>query len=287
LNFSGSAAKELMYVQDNIDDMYYWGRRGPSTQLNFQFPKPVNATWLYSEIIVPIGYDAKGFYSSTHFNHGYFGMQVKLDCKWFIFSVWDADDKQKRQEVVSENRVVGRGCGTGVVIEDFQDEGTGLKSYKVFEWKAGQTYRFALNIEPLQDGHTRLTLFVFSEEHGNFELFASFARPKTHETLTSASCFLENFYPQYGNVERKVFFNNQWILSDTNDWHFLDKAFVTVDSTGLKQYRLDYDAGIENGKFYLRHDGFFDETVILPLTLTRSVGIKPKLNTTELLSQLR
>jgi hypothetical protein len=51
----------------------------------------------------------------------------------------------------------------------------------------------------------------------------------------------------------------------------------------MKRYRLDYMGGVENGKFYLKNGGFFNETAVLKTPFTVEVPTKmPEIDLEEL-----
>lgn len=50
------------FVKDNIDNRFYWGRRGPSVHLSYQMPDEEDYQWFYSEVTVPVGEDPEGSY---------------------------------------------------------------------------------------------------------------------------------------------------------------------------------------------------------------------------------
>lgn len=100
--------------------------------------------------------------------------------------------------------------------------------------------------------------------------------PYSSTYLTKLHSFLENFEPWKGNITRKAFYHNQWIKTSKGEWKPLTKAIFTGDATARKDYRLDYSGGAENGKFFLRNCGFFnDSTKLNTVFEIGSVGEKP------------
>ena len=54
---------------------------------------------------------------------------------------------------------------------------------------------------------------------------------------------------------------------------------LTGDATANKRYRLDYDGGEENGKFYLRNCGFFNDNAVLKTVFSYKLATgKPVVN---------
>ncbi|MCH5600166.1 DUF5077 domain-containing protein [Niabella ginsengisoli] len=91
LKLSGSAINEqTSFVKNNEGNFFYWGRRGPSTHLNYQLPQHVDVEWFYNEVTVPEGNDIIGsYFMANGFGEGYFGMQVNSDTeRRILFSVW-------------------------------------------------------------------------------------------------------------------------------------------------------------------------------------------------------
>jgi hypothetical protein len=82
--------------------------------------------------------------------------------------------------------------------------------------------------------------------------------------------FLENFRPEFGDRSRIVYFDNQWVCDTNGIWTELTTAKFTGDNTAKKNFRKDYDGGVENGKFYLKNCGFFNESAKLNTVLERN-----------------
>ena len=98
-------------------------------------------------------------------------------------------------------------------------------------WKAGRTYRFLLRGRPTENGYTIYTAYFSDAEDKNWQLIASFKRPKTTTYLKSPHSFLENFMPNTGNLTRQVAFGNQWVRSKEGVCHELVRAKFTGDAT--------------------------------------------------------
>ena len=98
---------QLNYVKSNKDNMFYWGRRGPSVHLGYQVPKGKKIEWAYSEITVPIGEDPIGsYFMANGFGQGYFGFQVKSPTeRWVLFSVWSPFNTNNPNAVPEKDRV--------------------------------------------------------------------------------------------------------------------------------------------------------------------------------------
>ncbi|MEI6894243.1 MAG: DUF3472 domain-containing protein [Colwellia sp.] len=66
-------------------------------------------------------------------------------------------------------------------------------------------------------------------------------------------------------------YKNQWLYSESGQWHPLTEATFTYDATAEKQARLDYQGGVENGVFYMKNTGFFSKVPLNTLSLKLSL----------------
>ncbi|MBY5959503.1 DUF3472 domain-containing protein [Membranicola marinus] len=251
----------LTYVKDD----FYWGRRGPSVHLTYQEPENKDVEWFYNEITVPEGEDVIGsYFMANGFGEGYFGMQVNSsEERRILFSVWSPYNTQDPTKIPEGYKILLQKKGEGVYTGEFGNEGSGGQSYWRYNWSAGQTYRFLLRGVPVENNSTDYTAWFFAPELGRWKLIASFRRPHTHTWLTRPHSFLENFYTQTGYKSRMGYYTNQWIRDKRGQWHEMTKARFTADATARKGSRLDYAGGVDEGKFFMKNCGFFDETTTI------------------------
>ena len=250
---------KVIFVKDN----FHFGRRGPSVHLRYPVPEEGgDPVYFYNEIEVPEGNDIIGsYFMANGFAYGYFGMQVNSESeRRILFSVWSPYDTQNPDEIPKNQRIKLLKKGDGVHAGKFGNEGSGGQSYKKYIWKAATTYRFLLKGEPADETHTDYSAYFFTPEKGQWELIASFRRPKSGNYLGSLYSFLENFVPATGDTTRKAFYKNQWIYTTNDRWTELTKAEFTTDATAKQEDRLDYAGGVNGDAFYLKNCGFFDET---------------------------
>ncbi|KZV93959.1 hypothetical protein EXIGLDRAFT_716591 [Exidia glandulosa HHB12029] len=258
---------KLQYANDA--ENFYWSRRGPSVHMGYTVP--TNSEYFYNEVTVPVGQDAVGsYFMVAGFSAGYSGIQVRNNNRWILFSVWDADNGGKTT-LVSK--------GAGVVDNTFGGEGTGGQSYLVFDWKAGNTYKFITRIRPDGAGSTLYSAWFFPPESGAWRYIATWKRPSTNTYQSGVHSFLENFVDTKGYLGRRVLFNNQWARSTSGTWSELTAARFTGDATATNAQRMDYAGGVENGQFYLHNCGFFSAYVTLDQTFNRpATGQQPTVN---------
>ena len=259
---AGSAVTEgARYVKNDEGNFFYWGRRGPSVHMAYQAPDNQDIQYYYNEITVPEGEDVIGsYYMANGFSGGYFGIQVNSESeRRILFSVWSPFVTDNPDEIPEEDRIKLLKKGKDVSTGEFGNEGSGGQSFLRYNWKAGTTYKFLLKGEPVDNNHTVYTAWFFAPEIGQWQLIASFSRPKTNTWLTGFHSFLENFSPDQGIYERKVLFSNQWVVSKEGRWTETNRAKFTADNTARTGFRMDYAGGVADGNFYLKNCGFFDD----------------------------
>ncbi|MFN8346614.1 MAG: DUF3472 domain-containing protein [Spirosomataceae bacterium] len=282
IRVSGSAVNaETVFVKDNTDHYFYWGRRGPSVHLKYTLPVNEKIEWFYNELTVPEKSDVIGsYFMANGFAEGYFGIQVNSAAeRRILFSVWSPFKTDNPKAIPDDQKIVLLKKGEGVYTGEFGNEGAGGQSYLKYNWKAGQTYRFLLQGKPVAGNCTVYSAYFFAPEENQWRLIAVFKRPTTSTYLKSLHSFLENFIPDTGNTGRQGLYTNQWICTANGQWKELTEAKFTGDATARKNYRKDYAGGVTNGAFYLRNCGFFNDFVPLDGTFQRNaVNKAPNIN---------
>lgn len=271
---------ELDYVKDNKDNHFYWGRRGPSVHHSYELPAGKTIEWFYNEVTVPEGQDPSGsYFMANGFGEGYFGMQVKSEKeRWVLFSVWSPFRTDNPKEIPDDHRVKLLAKGKDVHGGKFGGEGSGGKSYLVYPWKAGTTYRFLNRAHPNGQGNTIYTAWFYAPEAGKWQLIASFQRPKTDKHLTRLHSFLENFAVQNGYHGRGALYGNQWVRDTDGDWTELTKSRFTGDDIASRKFRRDYAGGVLVDKFFMRNGGFFAKNVELGKSFERESTKRPEID---------
>lgn len=265
----GEAAEGKVYY---VRDDFHFGRRGPSVHLRYDIPDLAGEiVWFYNEITVPEGNDVIGsYFMANGFSDGYFGIQVNSETeRRILFSVWSPYKTDNPGEIPDDYKIILLDKGNDVVTGEFGNEGSGGQSFRRYFWKAGTTYGFLLKGEPSENNSVDYTAYFFAPERGEWELIASFRRPKTTGCLKNLYSFLENFRTETGPVTRMGYYSNQWIRDRSGKWFELVNARFTFDATARKEARMDYAGGVEGGKFFLKNCGFFNESTPANITLTR------------------
>ena len=129
-------------------------------------PAP-DAEWMYGEVTVEKSVPGS-YFAAICFSCGYCGIQELYDGKKVaIFYVWDPGDpfdfKAKPDNVDEKVRTKNLYAGEGVAISRFGGEGTGGKSMLPFDWKIGETYRFAIHSRQDGDYRTAFTGYLFRD----------------------------------------------------------------------------------------------------------------------------
>jgi hypothetical protein len=272
---------ELDFVKDNIDNRFYWGRRGPSVHLSYTLPEDQDFKWFYNEVTVPVGQDPIGsYFMANGFGEGYFGIQVNSETeRRILFSVWSPFNTDNPSEIPDDEKIILLKKGEDVYTGEFGNEGSGGQSYLKYPWKAGHTYKFLTSVEPDGKGNTIYTAYFFDPEVGDWMLIASFQRPKTDTWYKRPHSFLENFNPSFGNIERMAIYQNQWVRTSTGNWLELTEARFTGDDIANRGYRKDFAGGSLEGKFYLKNGGFFDTPTELKSMHNRPTkGVSPEID---------
>ncbi|KAJ8079057.1 hypothetical protein PM082_013344 [Marasmius tenuissimus] len=271
---SVTTSSALTYANDPVN--YYWSRRGPSVHMSYTVP--ANSEYFYNEVTVPASQDVVGsYFMVAGFSGGYSGIQVKENERWVLFSVWDADNGRKTT-LVSK--------GKGVVDNTFGGEGTGGQSYLVFNWVAGNTYKFITRIRPDGSGSTLFSAWFFAPESGSWRYLATWKRPSTTTYQSGVHSFLENFIDTRGYTGRRVQYGNQWARNVNGTWSEVTAGHFTGDATATNAQRMDYAGGVENGRFYLRNGGFFADYVPLDQNFNRpATGSRPTVDVNTLPTQ--
>lgn len=275
LLIGGAAAKkEVHYVKDE----FYWGRRGPSVHLWYPQADAIEQVeWFYNEITVPEGQDVLGsYFMANGFNEGYFGFQANSDTeRRILFSVWSPFQTDNPNDIPEDQKIRLLKKGQDVYTGEFGNEGSGGQSYLRYPWRAGVTYRFLLRGHPAGN-NTDYTAWFYAPEAGQWRLIASWRRPQTNTYLAGLYSFLENFIPETGATSRYARYSNQWVCDTRGQWQELTRARFTADATARKGNRLDYTGGLQNGAFFLRNCGFFNERTEIDTDFERpATGKKP------------
>src|SRR5690606_12186987 len=172
-----------------------------------------------------------------------------------LFSVWGSDHENDPNKIPEDEKIVLIRKGQGVQVGEFGNEGAGGQSYLKYPWKAGTKYKLLLKGEPVGN-NTQYTAWFYATEEDKWKLIASFKKPKISTHLTSFYSFVENFYPDYGYLNRRAQFLNQWVYDGS--WKPVASAIFTVDETYNAKQRIDANGGHTSNGYFLEMGGFFN-----------------------------
>ena len=283
IQVAGPAVKDISFIKDKAD--FYFGRRGPSVHLSYEMPENKDIKYFYNEITIPNGEDVIGsYFMANGFGEGYFGIQVNSDTeRRILFSVWSPYVTDNPSEIPNDYKIQLLAKGSGVTTGRFGGEGSGGQSYKVFDWKAGNTYKFLLKGEPSINNSTDYTAYFYAPEENDWKLIASFRRPHTTTYLKRFHSFLENFVTSTGYISRKAKYANQWVYDTEGVWHEMTNARFTADATARKGVRLDYAGGVDGNSFYMENCGFFNNNTTINTNFSRAaLGVSPTIDFSQL-----
>ena len=270
------APGEFSFVKDNIDNRFYWGRRGPSVHLTYTMPTEKKIKWFYNEVTIPVGLDPIGsYFMANGFAEGYFGIQVNSENeRRILFSVWSPFKTDNPAAIPENQKIKLLKKGEGVYTGEFGNEGSGGQSFLKYKWEAGKTYQFLNSVEP--DGFGSSNYTAYFKEYGsqNWLLIASFKRPKTDTWYKRPHSFVENFNPNFGHILRQATYQNQWVSDSSGQWFELTEAKLTGDDIAKRGYRKDYEGGAKAGYFYLKNGGFFNGIAFLNQIFQRPAANK-------------
>ncbi len=279
----GSEDSESLLFVDDFS--FYWGRRGPSVHMSYQIPKETTAEWFYNEVTVPSGQDPIGsYFMANGFGEGYFGMQVNSENeRRVLFSVWSPFKTDNPKEIPDNQKIILTKKGENVNTGEFGNEGSGGQSYYVYNWIAGNTYKFLTHIRPADNGYSEYTSYFFAPEVGKWKLIAQFLRPSTNTYYTRPHSFLENFNSETGHITRMAEYNNQWIYTKDGEWIELTNGKFTADNTAKSNVRVDYKGGVNKDGFFLQNCGFFNDNTAIGNNFERkATNNKPDINWNDL-----
>lgn len=203
------------------------------------------------------------------FRNGYFGIQQRRDVrdKVVLFSVWDPGDQDDPRSVPEDKRVEVLFSAPDVEVRRFGGEGTGAQSFLKYDWKVGDTYRFAVFAAP-ESRKTTYTAFLWLNRERKWKRLASFRTHSAGEALRGLYSFVEDFRRdgRTPNLRRAAWYGNGWLQTKEGHWVSLTRAQFTADNNPL----LNIDAQVDGAGFVLETGGKVTNRTPLWSTLTRS-----------------
>ncbi len=166
-------------------------RAARSVHLAYTAP---DADVLYNELCVAESHPGS-YFMACGFQHGYFGIQELANGKKVvIFSVWDPGDQNDPKAVVGDQRVEVPFQAEDVRIKRFGGEGTGGQCMMDYDWKIGETCRFAVRSVTDKE-RTAYAAWFYLTESKTWKHLATFGTftGKTGGNIRGYYSFVEDF----------------------------------------------------------------------------------------------
>jgi len=128
--------------------------------------------------------------------------------------------------------------------------------------------------QPTNETFTVYSGYYFHPDKRTWMLISAWQAPKDGGWLRRLHSFSENFVGNNGQLQRKARYGNQWIRTDGGQWFELTAAQFSHDGTGRSD-RLDRFMGVEDGRFFLSHGGFLDESTRSAKSFSRPPSAGP------------
>ena len=241
-------------------------------------PTP-DVEWVYGEVTVEKSVPGS-YFAAICFSCGYCGIQELYDGKKVaIFSVWDPGDpfdfKAKADGVDEKVRTKNLYAGEGVTISRFGGEGTGGKSLMPFDWKIGETYRFALHAK--QDGDYRTAFSAYLFRDGAWFKIATFTTLQTKgaHAIKGVYSFVEDFRrnEESRSRVRRARFTNFFAKPIGGEWKAIEDGRFTADKNPI----MTIDAEVVENGFALTTGGDTENINIKLLAGAKTtVGPRPE-----------
>jgi hypothetical protein len=227
-------------------------RAARSVHLNYAAPK---AEWYYNEVTVEKSVPGS-YFMVCGFRHGYFGIQERANgSKVVLFSVWDPTRGDNPNQVPEKERVEVVYHADDVLAKRFGGEGTGGQSFFEFPWKVGETYRFAVHAETV-DNKTSFSGYIYLPEKKAWKHLVTFRTITGGTQLESPHSFVEDFRRDGKSATqvRRAVYGNGWVRDASGKWTPLEKARFTA-SGATWEAKETIDAGAVKDRFYLQTGG--------------------------------
>ena len=237
------------------------------------------AEWIYGEVKVSSSVPGS-YFSVLGFTCGYFGIQELYDgSKVAIFSIWDPGDPfnfgAKADSVEEHLRTKNLYAGPGVDVSRFGGEGTGGKSMMPFDWKVGDTCRFAVHAR--RDGDHRAAYTGYLWRDGAWFKMATFStlQSKGDPAMKGIYSFVEDFRRTAESRQqvRQASFLNFFLKPAGGEWQAIADSRFTADNNPV----LTIDAEVvENGVMLTTGGATTNSHVKLNESMKTTVGSRPE-----------
>jgi len=212
-----------------------------------------DADWAYMEVTATASSPGT-YFCALGYAKGYFGMQeLSNGKKVIIFSVWEPNHGQVAKNVPEDKRAKLLEKGEGVRTARFSNEGTGGKSFYDYDWKVGETIKFAVNATPIGKEATVFTGYFYNNQTKAWQKMTKFRTITKGIRLNGGYSFIEDFRRNYksAKVARTANYTNGWAKLNGKGWTSITQAKFTGDRTPS----TNIDAGAIKQGFFLATGG--------------------------------
>lgn len=217
---------------------------------------PIESTAFYNELTVEKS-TGGSYFMACEFSKGYFGIQELPNGKKIaLFSIWEPGKQNSPNTTPAERRVKEIAAGKGVRVKRFGGEGTGGQSFYDYDWKIGESVRFAVFAKPDGPDRTQFAGYIYIADEDRWQHMATFSTLADGELLRGYYSFVEDFLRNGASAKiiHSANFGNGWIKARTKNgsqWMPLTRARFTADQTPTQ----NIDSELKGDRFYLQTGG--------------------------------
>ncbi|MEG2327782.1 MAG: DUF3472 domain-containing protein, partial [Akkermansia sp.] len=174
------------------------------------------------------------YFCAANFDDGYIGFQDKVDKRIVIFSVWDPISYGNNPNDVPENERTGLiKAGDKTETSRFGGEGTGGKSMQDYNWKIGETMRFLVINNKINDKIKQISGYFYNNELKKWELIATWQTHRSGREISFAASFVEDFRRNYESalLVRSANYGPCFALDKNNTWVATKSGWFGADKT--------------------------------------------------------
>lgn len=139
-----------------------------------------------------------------------------------------------------------------MTVKRFGNEGTGGQAFLDFDWKTGETYRFAVTAKRLND-RTEYASFFFPPDDQAWRHSVMFSTLTKDTSLKGYYAFWEDFQRHKISTTktRKDMFSNPAVMLENGAWKPITAARFTGDSNPA----VNIDSGLTDDQFWIATGG--------------------------------
>lgn len=199
---------------------------------------PANSKALLLEV-KPIKTAPGTYFCAAVFDFAYIGFQdiPGKDNNAVIFSVWDPVDHGNNPEDVPENERTGIvKANAKAEVSRFGGEGTGGKSMLRYQWEIGESMKFLVVLNPLNEQFKEVSGYFFNNKSNTWEFISRWKTHRSKNEISQATSFVEDFRRNYESIkyERSAEFGPYYVLDESGNWKLSKKVTFCADQTPSK-----------------------------------------------------